>query len=151
MKMKKKYLTSVFALLFPAVSVPAVQGAETPPGQRPGMSEYAAARKARREAFRKDPVRMEISRLGDLVRTTKDPKEKETATQRISELSAALSVAEAEAGLTPAQKAERAEKGRRKEALRAELAPLLEKLKTVSGEERASVLARIREVKRKYE
>ncbi len=141
----------LFALLLPGAVIPAAARPSGPFAKQPGVMEAAAKRKAWLEEMRKDPLRMELYRLREALRTAKGAAEKETLRLRIYELTV-KQAAEAEARLTPEQKAERAERRRKKEAERAELAPLLARLKAAgTPEERAAVMALIKEVRSRYD
>lgn len=113
-------------------------------------AEIEARRQKMEEKLRKDPYRWEMFQLRQSMGNAKTREEQESYRTKMQALMA-KHAAEAEAKLTPEQRAEAQARQEKNVQMHVELKPLIEQLHTATTDEsRKNIRARMREIFKKY-
>ena len=120
------------------------------PVKEPTAAEKAANQQKLEEMLKKDPYRWQLYQLQQSMRSAKTPQERQTCQAQLRNLQA-KHAAEAEAKLTPAQRAAAQARKEKNAQMQAEMKPLKYQMRTAkTPEEKKAVRAQMQELFKKY-
>jgi len=120
------------------------------PVKEPTAAEKAANQQKLEEMLKKDPYRWQMYQLQQSMRSAKTPQERQTLQAQLKDLQA-KHAAEAEAKLTPAQKAAAQARKEKNAQMQAEMKPLEDQMRAAkTPEAKKAVRAQMQEIFKKY-